>query len=315
MNTTQARKLSFEEAWNSTTVFFVDEALEAEIDREIDWLLLLAGGQQGAAVGGFSLDELASFLAQAANALDVVLYDTGLSEEKLLRIVSLLRILGRIPGGFDQEWSVKRIKKTIAADASFARLIADLLMNGARDPELATHIPRYYLETLNYRDIQGGSAAARRARYKRALIGTYGGRKGYAVEARIQSKLEDIQRSHGVTFGKGQSRLIEFRIDFALPSAEDPWVMIMSSFQETTSSGQSTKTRDMRTAYERVRASNSRFNETRAFVNLVDGGGWLARKSDFARLVDECHYFINLRHLDMLEAIIERHVPPRLRRI
>lgn len=49
--------------------------------------------------------------------------------------------------------------------------------------------------------------------------------------------------------------------------------------------------------------------ENRAFVNFVDGGGWLARKSDLERLVENCHYFVNFRHLDMLEAIILRHVP------
>lgn len=39
------------------------------------------------------------------------------------------------------------------------------------------------------------------------------------------------------------------------------------------------------------------------------GGGWLARKRDLERLVDECHYFLNLQQLAMLEAIILTHVP------
>ena len=47
------------------------------------------------------------------------------------------------------------------------------------------------------------------------------------------------------------------------------------------------------------------------FVNFVDGGGWLARKRDFERLVDQCHYFVNLQHLDMLESIVRKHVPAR----
>ncbi|MGQ9502064.1 MAG: hypothetical protein ACUVSF_05195 [Anaerolineae bacterium] len=41
----------------------------------------------------------------------------------------------------------------------------------------------------------------------------------------------------------------------------------------------------------------------------MDGGGWLARKQDFGRLVESCHYFLNLAHLDMLEAIVLKHVP------
>jgi hypothetical protein len=36
------RKLSFEEAWNSITIFYVDNELEQEIDQEVDRLLRLA---------------------------------------------------------------------------------------------------------------------------------------------------------------------------------------------------------------------------------------------------------------------------------
>lgn len=103
--------------------------------------------------------------------------------------------------------------------------------------------------------------------------------------------------------------MIDTDIDFAVPDLESPWVIIMSSFQETTSSGQSTKARDMLSAYERICRHNSRNGENRAFVNFADGGGWLARKRDMERLVDQCHYFINLHHLGMLEAIVLKHVP------
>ncbi len=65
----------------------------------------------------------------------------------------------------------------------------------------------------------------------------------------------------------------------------------------------------MLAAYERVRHHNLRYGENRAFVNFVDGGGWLARKRDLERLVSECQYFVNLHYLDMLEAIVLRHVP------
>ncbi len=67
----------------------------------------------------------------------------------------------------------------------------------------------------------------------------------------------------------------------------------------------------MLAAYDRIRHINSRHGENRAFVNFVDGGGWLARKRDLERLVENCHYVLNLQHLDMLEAIVRRHVPDR----
>jgi hypothetical protein len=67
----------------------------------------------------------------------------------------------------------------------------------------------------------------------------------------------------------------------------------------------------MLTAYERVARFNSRYGAERAFVNFVDGGGWLARKRDFARLVDQCHYFINLQNLDLIDAIVQKHIPQK----
>ncbi len=82
--------------------------------------------------------------------------------------------------------------------------------------------------------------------------------------------------------------------DFVLPSLDDPQVIIMVSFQEMTSSGQSTKTRDMLEAYQTLQRSNMRYGEKRVFINFADGGGWLAQKKDFRRLVESCDYFINL---------------------
>lgn len=84
---------------------------------------------------------------------------------------------------------------------------------------------------------------------------------------------------------------------------------MMSSFQETTSSGQSTRARDMLRAYANIRHPNARYRENRAFVNFVDGGGWLARRADFERLWEHCDYFINLAHLGQLETLILNHTP------
>lgn len=310
----QARKISFEEAWDSSVIFFVDEALEAEIDSKVEALLQVASDPR---ISEGSIPEaatIADFLTEHDLALDVILKDIELSEEKFMRIISLLRKIGRIPGGFsakDTEWSISKIKRKITSEPEFSRMIAELLAKGKNDPGFKNYIPRYYLETLNYREIRGSSLTARRIRYKSSLIGTYGGRKGHKVEGLIGQKLAEIQLKHSVPYAKGRSRIIDIDIDYAVPSLEDPWVIIMSSFQETTSSGQTTKVRDMLSAYVRILENNSRNRENRAFVNFVDGGGWLARKRDLQRLVDQCHYFINLHYLDMLEGIILDHVPRR----
>jgi SAM-dependent methyltransferase len=125
-----------------------------------------------------------------------------------------------------------------------------------------------------------------------------------------------VLKNGGVLFIQGLPRdlpelgvLLEGKLNFKYWFA----VVIMSSFQETTSSGQTTKAREMLSAFQQINASNSRYEEQRVLVNFVDGGGWLARKRDLERLVDQCHYFINLQNLDMLESIILKHIPSTYR--
>lgn len=310
MSPQEPRKLSFDEAWTTSTVFYIDNDLEDELDREVEALVEIGEDPRVSPPAVMDTAEIASFLAEKPNGLDLVLKDIALSAEKFKRIVSLMRKLGLISGGFDSEWGMGLIKRKIAQEPAFAELMANLLLDGHENPLLRDHIPRYYLEKLNYREINGSSAEKRRILFKERLIGTYGGRKGTKVEGTIEGMLMWIKSQYGIPYEKrGRVDIIDTNVDFAVPSREDPWVIIMSSFQETTSSGQSTKRRDMLNAYQAIERVNSRNRENRAFVNLVDGGGWLARRADLERLVSDCHYFINLNHLGMLEGIVLRHVP------
>jgi len=284
-----AKKFTFQEAWDSSTIFFVDDVLEDEIDDRVSELLRLSQSTHISGGENRTPNDVVAFLAEDVDGLDVLLRDIGLSDEKFMRIISLLRKIGRITGSFDSEWSVAKIKRQLEYDGVFVELIASLILDGKHDDELSEYIPRYYLYKLNYREIGAIPQALREVRYKESTIGTYGARKGHRVEATIRESLEQISAEHGIGYEKGRSRFIYVDIDFAIPSLQDPWVIIMSSFQETTSSGQTTKARDMLAAYTRINESNSRFGENRAFVNFVDGGGWLARKRDLERLVDQCH--------------------------
>ncbi|GAP12030.1 DpnII restriction endonuclease [Bellilinea caldifistulae] len=309
--TRSIEKISFEQVWKSASVFYLNPSLEDEIDREVDNLLELAAQAQLSGVHPIREEDLRKKIVQNPAVLDVILRDLELSEEKFLRIISLLRRIGRIEGGFDAEWSLVRIKSRISQDPNFLSQIVSLLFNGCNDGELTAFIPRYYLESLNYAEIGASTQAARKVRYKRSLIGTYGAKKGHHVEAEIENVLRKVESQYGIPFEQGRSRFVETDIDFAVPSLDDPWVIIMSSFQETTSSGQTNKARDMLAIYDRIRHSNSRYNEKRIFVNFADGGGWLARRRDLYRLWENCHFFLNLSNLGDLEKIVLDFVPKK----
>ncbi len=303
------QKLTFREAWESSTIFYVNHELEKEIDDKVSDLISLADDAYFSHSSKWTIEKTSSFLKEEPKRLEIILRDIGLSDEKFMRVVSLLRKLGQIPGGFDSEWHMSKIKSRISQDDHFVKLISQLILHGKNDKTLEKYIPRFYLDKLCYSEIGSLPQALRKIRFKESTIGTYGARKGHCVESEIKKALDIVKIKYGIGFEKGRSRFINVDIDFAIPSLEDPWIIIMSSFQETTSSGQTTKARDMLAAYTRINESNSRFGENRAFVNFVDGGGWLARKRDFERLVSQCHYFINLNNLAVIEPIVLAHIP------
>ncbi len=184
------RKISFDKAWETMAVFFVEDALENEIDEKVKNLLDLAQEPLLDGTGSnVDVDSIAGFLASTPDALDVILRDIGLSDEKFMRIISLLRRKVS-PDAFEGEWNIERIKRELAKP-EFSRQIAELLIDGKRDPDLAGLIPRYYLEMLDHRNVPK-DIEFRRVRYKQSLIGTYSGRKGHRVEGLIRKKLEGI---------------------------------------------------------------------------------------------------------------------------
>jgi hypothetical protein len=308
------RKLSFQEVWESSNVFYVDENLENEFENKVDDLLESANEiysfiDNRKDQGLLRFEEFSNILIENQKALDIILMEINLSGEKFKRIISLLRKMGIIAGGFEREWEINQIKSKMSQDTTIAQKIASLLLNGKNNIDLSPYIPKYYLDTLNYQEIGRSTAAARRNLYKSSLSGSYGGRKGYYVEGKIQIELERIRNKYGIGFQKGKSRIIHTNIDFAIPNLDDPWIVIMSSFQETTSSGQTNKAKDMAQVYSDITRMNDRNQENRIFINFVDGGGWLARKTDLERLVKQCDYFINFHYLSMLESIILKHIP------
>ncbi len=308
MKIIKPRKLSFKEAWETTTEFFIDSSVETEIDRNIDEICVEI---DASGLNATSLETFTGFLQDKKDALDVVLADIGLSRETFKRIVTLLRRKGRLPGGYDSEWDIKKIKKLLPADDAFAGTIANVLFHGNEDPFLQEHLPRYYREKLNWKEIS--VPEKKKTKIKESIYNN-----NYAalrerniegiIEGIIERKLEAIKREYGIDYGRGRSRIVDVDVDWAIPGVDDPNVIIMVLYYETNSIAQTTKARDAFNAYSRIRISNYQDMKNRVFVNFVDGGGWLARRAYFERLVGECHYFLNLKSLDMLEGIVLEHI-------
>ncbi len=254
---------------------------------------------------------LTQFLQADPNFLGVLLALTNLSQERFLRILTAERFAA---GDYGTEWSADRVFGMIKRDEEFAKRIARLFLEGKSSEVLVRQVAEYYLQQLslphNWQAIIRDESVVKNI-VRRKLAGEYADRKGAAIEAIIESHLDEIATKYGFGYEHGQVRLVGKEVDHAIPTLADPYVMIMTSYLETTSSNQTQRANEQQAMYEKIIGNNVRYGESRALVNVVDGGGWLARRSDLRKLYQGCDYCLNLNMLSQLEAIVCKHVPAR----
>ncbi len=252
---------------------------------------------------------LKQFLKRDENFLGILLALTNLSQEKFLCILTAQRFAEK---DFGKEWGPKKIYGMLRKDDTFAERIARLFLEGRSSQLLAEQVADFYLDQLslpvNWPEvIRDQSLIGNIVRKK--LTGEYTDRKGEYVEIIIRTRLDALQAECGITHAKGQVEFLGKEVDHAIPSLDNPYVMIMTSYMETTSSNQTTRANEQNTMYGKVQEKNRRFGEKRAFVNVVDGAGWLARRSDLRKMHEGCDFCLNMKTLDQLDAIICQYVP------
>lgn len=199
-------------------------------------------------------------------------------------------------------------------DNSFAEMIAGLFLEGRNNQFLTQQVADFYLRQMalptNWVEVIRDPNVIDIV-VRKMLAGAYTNKKGKLVEGKIRSILNGIEQKCGVTHAHGQVALVGKEIDHAIPSLSNPYIMVMVSYMETTSSGQTARANEQQTMYLKIEGENLRYPRTkRIFVNVLDGAGWLARRSDLRKMHASCHYCLNMKTLDQLEAIIYRYVPP-----
>jgi len=255
---------------------------------------------------------LKQFLQKDGNFLGVLLALTNLSQEKFLRIITAQRFAVQ---DFGPEWGAPRIYAKIKKDDVFAEQIARLFLEGRDSKLLAEQVADFYLDQLslpaNWSEIiRDQNIIGNIVRKK--LAGEYTDQKGEFVERQVRGIFEEIYKKYGVPYAHGQVKLVGKEIDHAIPSLEEPYVMVMVSYMETTSSNQTTRANEQQAMYQKIIGDNVRYpNNQRVFVNVADGAGWLARRSDLRKIHAGCHYCLNMQTLGHLESIVLNHVPKR----
>lgn len=185
------------------------------------------------------------------------------------------------------------------------RLIAEFLIN----PDIASKVPWYIRERLrlpaDFINLIAGNIARD---IHESLQSLYNTRSGLAVEDAVNH----VVTQTGYKYEKGKVSLVDNKeIDVAVPGLTLPRILIMASYQLTTASSQSQRAREQQAMYQHVATYNDLRDNRDApdvqLVNVIDGGGWLARSKDLAEMHRYCDYALAVGHLDGLLPPILRH--------
>jgi hypothetical protein len=300
------QKPSFEEFVKTCTPLYRNPSLEREMEQKVESIVSDLFDFESDKAGE---ELLAEFLRRKPEFLGVVLAMANLSQEKFLRILSAERFLNH---DYGSEWNADRIYNKLKTDSEFATRIARLFIEGKSNPLLASQIADFYLSQLylqpNWQEvIRDKNVIGNIVRKK--LSGEYTDRKGDYVERLLRARLQALEDEYGVTFTKGQVPLLGKEVDHVVPSIDDPYILIMSSYMETTSSGQTARANEQQAMFAKLGEQHTRYGKEVAFVNVVDGAGWLARRSDLEKLYRGCDFCLNISTLAELDAIVFKYVP------
>lgn len=303
-------KPTFEEFINTCTPFYKIPQLETEIKTRIQTiianLLNFTPSQD-------PTQNLIEFLKRDRNFIGVILSLSNLSQEKFLRIISAKRFA---EGTFDTEWGINKIQKQMQVDNAFVEDLAKMFIEGSDNELLKEIVPDFYLDQLYLPPqwteiIRDQNVVGNIVRKK--LAGAYTDAKGDYIERLLESRIDQISSVYGITREKGQVQLMGLgkEVDIALPTLADPYILIMVSYMETTSSGQTIRANEQNEMYVKIVHENVRYPTKRILINFVDGAGWLARLPDLRKIFNGCHYCININTIDQLEPIILKYLPKR----
>jgi hypothetical protein len=240
----------------------------------------------------------------------------GLSEERLKRVVSLLRYRHN-DEDFRTEWDVKRISKTLQNDSAFKKLLIEFFIGG-RNSRIGAEIPLYYMRNFKLSDPEFISDLRDHKYVERILNdneiqGKYSNEVGAHVERIIQTKLESykahVNRNLKYEIQK-EFPLLNKNIDFLIPSVNAPIILIDSSYNITTGSGQSKRADQLVEFFSTLMRHNANHRANRIIMlNYCDGFGWVGRQNDLHRIYEASDFVFNQRNLNVLDEVLNEYYP------
>jgi hypothetical protein len=297
------KKAEFNEVIKTATMFFVDETYENEILQEVaaiteDLKIKLCTIN--------TMEGLREYIRNDKSSLANILILLGISTEKFKRIISMFRL----EKGFiiSTEWDLERTQREMCSNEEFMNQVCDLFMYGASTEKYEIKIPEFYRENFKI-DVQTISRLSNdtelRRMVKKSLEGKYNDGLGDIINNIVEKKVKEICDNEGLTYEKkNYVQDMQRAFCFEIPNSKVPTVLIDVSYYVTTSRTQSRYKEQVEQAANVIRKNNKLSSRMMAYVNILDGAGWVGRQSDMRPIYRASDYMLNLNNLEQLKDII-----------
>lgn len=296
-------ELKFNRVIDKNTFYLYDRDFEEKYEGYIssikETLLVLRNKVN---TSGLKKDLLVGLIRDKENGLRALLALTGISNEYLKRLITLVRVIDdgelnklalkdkweieveEINGRGISEWGDAKIAGLIKANENFAKGIINIFFEGSTVPSLTEALPLFELKKLSVEKLEFKieSLVDTLIRYKEK--GSYSGKSERNPAELVGKSLEELE----IPFVSGDlKRLVgvldeeKRTMDFIIPDQEEPAIIIESSYVVTTSSGQGDKAKTEINVARLIK----KYYPKALFVGFVDGIGWYVRKNDLKRMV------------------------------
>ncbi len=294
------KETKFKTVIDKNTFYFYNRSFEEKYEGYLnslkETLLILKNEIE---TKGLKKEFFENLLIKKENGLRALLALTGLSNETLKRLTTIIRIkddkeLSNLVyknkwstnESIDnlKEWTDSQIYKLIKSNEYFRKGIVNIFFEGSTIPFLAKTIPLFELKKLSISKLKFEIPEMIDILIRYKEKGSYSGKK----ENNPETLLENLLNNLNITFEKGDlNELIsnspesKRTMDFIIPNKQHPLIIIESSFLATTSSGQGDKSKTEISIDSFIKKHYPKAK----FIGFVDGVGWYVRKGDLERMV------------------------------
>jgi len=301
-----ARKIEFDELFNSTSMFYVnkeyEQTIEQEVQNKVDELyheLQSIDTKEG----------LKKYIVEHKDSLDNLTSLMEISAERFKRMVSMIRKERGFV--FSTEWGLGKIRTAMMESPAMMESVINLIWAGRDDEKLKTKIPSFYLDNMAIDKTTLQKLTDKnsiRLFVKRGLEGRYSNNIGDLVLNQIEDKIKAVCAKHGLKYQKDiRVPVLDRSVSFVLESPQSPKVIIDVSYSVTTSSSQGSKKEAARKTVEVLDRQRKSGNNI-IYVNFLDGAGWIGRQSDMREIHRCSDYVLNFNNLNLLEDIVDSYI-------